>query len=78
MLWLVAFDGCTTTNKQMDYNKYFESMRGATPTGVQMKAYSDFSRNAAKAALVKLKEFVALFPAEQREAAQNRLDSSPF
>ncbi len=64
--------------QQMDYNKYFESMRGANPSGTQMKAYSDFSRNAAKAAKLKMKEFVALFPADQREAAQNRLSTSPF
>ena len=38
----------------------------------------EFSLNAARAASAKLREFLALMPTEQREAAATQLASSPF
>ena len=58
--------------------QYFESMRGAPRDGGVTKQYYDFSLNSAKAAQTKLREFLALMPAEQREAAETQLASMPF
>ena len=58
--------------------QYFETMRGAARDGSATKQYYDFSLNSAKAAQAKLREFLALMPAEQREAAETQLASMPF
>ena len=63
---------------QMDYDQYFESMSGATRSGAVLKQYNDFSLQAAKAAQLKLREFLALMPRDQLEAAQQQLGALPF
>ncbi|KAL0055531.1 hypothetical protein WJX82_001534 [Trebouxia sp. C0006] len=55
---------------QINYNKYYESM-GAVGTrgGEKEKLFSDFSSQSIKAAQGKLKQFMALMPADDLEAA---------
>lgn len=64
--------------QQIDYDKYYETMRGAARDGSALKQYYDFSLNSAKAAQAKLRDFLALMPLEQREAAATQLASMPF
>lgn len=59
-------------------SQYFESMAGAARDGRVQAQYYDFSLNSAKAAQAKLRAFLALMPADQREAAATQLASSPF
>jgi hypothetical protein len=64
--------------EQMDYNRYFEAMPGGTRSGAVAKQYNDFSLKATKTAQIKLREFLALMPREQLEAAQQQVNSTPF
>lgn len=64
--------------QSIDYDKYFESMRGAPRDGAVSARYILFSLNSAKAAQVKLQQFLDLMPADQREAAAMQMASLPF
>ncbi|EFN52075.1 hypothetical protein CHLNCDRAFT_139323 [Chlorella variabilis] len=61
-----------------EYVQYFESMRGAPRDGAVSARYILFSLNSAKAAQVKLQQFLDLMPADQREAAAMQMASLPF
>ncbi|KAL4424061.1 hypothetical protein ABPG75_001362 [Micractinium tetrahymenae] len=63
---------------QIDYDQYFETMSGARRDGRTQQQYYEFSLNSARAAQAKLREFLALMPADQREAAATQLASLPF
>lgn len=63
---------------QIDYDQYFESLAGARKDGRAQQQYYDFSLNSCRAAQIKLRDFLALMPADQREAAASQLDIAPF
>lgn len=64
---------------QINYNKYYESM-GAPGTrgGEKEKLFSDFSSQSIKAAQGKLKQFFALMPADDVEAANVAANGNYF
>lgn len=68
--------------KGIDYQTYFESVGGG-PGGMKRGGSEkgemfEFSKQSATAARKKLKEFLALMPVEQVEAAQQQVDVLPF
>jgi hypothetical protein len=70
-----AFDFLELLEK-VDYNKYFESMKGVPVSGAQAMEYSRFSKKAAIAASAKLDEFLRLMDREQLEAARAQVNAS--
>uniref|UniRef100_A0A7S1X3N2 Uncharacterized protein n=1 Tax=Tetraselmis chuii TaxID=63592 RepID=A0A7S1X3N2_9CHLO len=64
--------------QQVDYSKYFENMRTATPSGADKARFAEFSLQCVKAAELKLKDFLKLMPAEDLEAAQSQLSANVF
>ena len=58
------------TSLQIDYNQYYDSMRVAD--GEQQRQFYDFSLQSARVAQAKLREFLALMPADQVEAAREQ------
>ena len=64
----MAFDFLELLEK-VDYNKYFESMKGVPVSGAKAAEYSRFSKKAAVAAAAKLDEFLRLMDREQLDAA---------
>ncbi|KAL3154145.1 hypothetical protein ABBQ32_013670 [Trebouxia sp. C0010 RCD-2024] len=64
---------------QINYNKYYDSMGSpGTRGGEKEKLFSDFSSQSIKAAQVKLKQFLALMPADDNEAAQVAANGNYF
>lgn len=59
--------------RQVDYNQYYESVGKQND-----QRHYEFSLSSAKAAQVKLKEFLTLMPPDQVEAAMEVLKSSSF
>jgi len=64
--------------QQVDYSKYFENMRTATPSGADKARYSEFSVQCVKAAQLKLNDFLKLMPAEDLDAARQQANSATF
>lgn len=61
--------------EKVDYNKYFESMKGVPVTGAKALEYSKFSKKAAVAAGAKLDEFLGLMDREQLDAAKSQVET---
>lgn len=59
--------------EKVDYNKYFESMKGVPVTGAKALEYSKFSKKASVAAGAKLDEFLKLMDREQLDAAKSQV-----
>lgn len=68
----MAFDFLELLEK-VDYNKYFESMKGVPVSGAKAAEYSRFSKKAAVAAAAKLDEFLRLMDREQLDAATSQV-----
>ena len=68
----MAFDFLELLEK-IDYNKYFESMKGVPVSGAKAAEYSRFSKKAAVAAASKLDEFLGLMDREQLDAATSQV-----
>ena len=68
----MAFDFLELLEK-IDYNKYFESMKGVPVSGAKAAEYSRFSKKAAVAAAAKLDEFLGLMDREQLDAATSQV-----
>jgi len=64
--------------QQVDYNKYFESVRGTELSGSDRARFVEFSLESLKAAEKKLSQFLALMPGEDLEAARTQVSSPVF
>ena len=70
----MAFDFLELLEK-IDYNKYFESMKGVPVSGAKAAEYSKFSKRAAAAAAAQLDEFLKLMDREQLDAARSQVEA---
>ena len=70
----MAFDFLELLEK-IDYNKYFESMKGVPVSGAKAAEYSKFSKRAAVAAAAQLDEFLKLMDREQLDAARSQVEA---